>query len=268
MLCGGLLALNMFLPARPAPTSLFVIPTLPALGQVPPRAALPEHAGLLAVSPHAGNPGGVPWPALAFTFSKEPIVLFSDTDLNVALHDLTVHDGVKPRAAALRLATAFPAEHRRAEVAHSLEPLTTDWDVFVRQSATQALSVWATEDNAPALIAVLQDKDAYCRHWAMKGLANLKNERGAAAIAQRLTDLGDRHEAVAALAKMGPAAEQPAVGLLSHADDQIRVEACNILQAIGTPMSEPILRKIADEDKSPVVRRAAIAALQALKSRS
>jgi HEAT repeat protein len=268
MLCGGMLALRMALPTRPAPTSLFVIPTLPPAGQVPPRAALPEHVGVLAVSPHAGSPGSVPWPALAFTLSKEPIVLLSDADLDEILHELTVQDGVKPRAAALRLATAFPAERRRAEVAHALEPLTTDWSVFVRQSAAQALSVWATEDSAPSLIAVLKDKDSYCRHWAMRGLANLKDERGAAAVAQRLTDLSDRSEAAAALTKMGPVAEQPVVALLSHVDDRIRVEACNLLKVIGTHTSEPVLQKVADEDKSPVVKRAALAALQAVQGRT
>jgi hypothetical protein len=267
LLCGGFALLLAVLPSRPANTSLFVFPTLPAVGQVPPREARPEELGMVAVAPDASGIGCLPWPALAFNLRKEPIVLISDADLDKALADLTAPNGFTVRGAANRLAKVYPAEARRAEVARALEPLATNRDASVRQAGAHALAVWATPDSVPTLIKLLSDPHPGCRAEAMNALAALKDERGAALVVQRLTDFADRGHARQALEAMGPIAEKPVLALLANPDGQTRVEACNVLKTIGTLESVAELEKAVLRDKDPRVKRAAQDALKAIQAR-
>jgi HEAT repeat protein len=166
-----------------------------------------------------------------------------------------------------RLAKVYPAEHRREEVARALEPAATNGDIIVRPNAVRALAVWATPDSVPALIKVLDDQAPQCRAEAMTGLAALKDERGAAAVAKRLADHSDRANARQALEAMGPVAEKPVAALLTHPDHLVRREACDILKTIGTSESVAALQTVAGQDKSPPVQRAAQEALQAIAAR-
>jgi hypothetical protein len=267
LICGGLATSFALLPRRPAPTSLFVIPTLPAPGQVAAREVRPEEVGLLAVTPDAGGLGSLPWPALTFNLRKEPMVLLSDAELDQLLADVKAAKGFTASTAEERLAKAYPAEHRREEVARTLEAAATNGDIVVRQNAVRALAVWATPDSVPTLIKVLDDKAAHVRAEAMTGLAALKDERGAAAVARRLTDFADRANARKALEAMGSVAEKPVADLLTHPDYLVRREACDILKTIGTPASVARLQAVADQDKSPPVKRAAQEALKAIAAR-
>jgi HEAT repeat protein len=227
----------------------------------------PEELRLLAVAPDGGGLASLPWPALAFTLRKEPIVLLSDAELDQLLADVKAAQGFTAARAEERLAKAYPAERRREEVARALEPAATNWDFLVRQNAARALAVWATAESVPTLIKMLDDQLPHCRAEAMTALAALKDERGAAAVAKRLTDHADRANARKALEAMGPVAEKPVADLLTHADYLVRREACDILKTIGTPASTAGLQAVADEDKSPPVKRAAQEALKAIAAR-
>jgi hypothetical protein len=265
--CGGLVMLGALAPSRPANTNLYVIPTLPAWGQAAPREVRPEEVALLAVAPDAEGVGCLPWPALVVGLRKEPIVVLGDADLDKTLSDLTTGEFGKVRSAAVRLAKAYPAEPRRGEVARALEPLATDRNVFLRQAGAQALAVWATSDNVPTLIALVNDQMPSCRAEAMKALGELKDKGGAQAVATRLTDAADRGRARQALEAMGPVAEKPVLALLANPDGQIRLEACGILKSIGTQESVAGLQNAVQLDKDPRVRRAAQDALTALAGR-
>jgi hypothetical protein len=267
LFCGGLITMAALMPRRPPNTNLFAIPTLPALGQVPPREARPEEIALLGIAPDAAGIGCLPWPALAVGLRKEPIILLGDVELDNALADLASGDFFKVRGAADSLARAYPAEHRRAEVARALEPLTKSNDVFVRQSSVRALAVWATADNVPALVALLNDHMTNCRAEAMNALAALKDERGAAAVAKKLGDFVDRGHARKALEAMGPVAEQPVLALLASPDAETRICVCAVLKSIGTQESVAGLQSAAQTDKNLAVRAAAQEALKAIAAR-
>jgi HEAT repeat protein len=184
------------------------------------------------------------------------------------LADVKAAKGFTAARAEERLAKAFPAQRRRGEVARALESAAMGWDIVVRQNAVRALAVWATPDSVPTLIQLLDDPAPQCRAEAMAGLGALKDERGAAAVAKKLGDLGDRANARKALEVMGPVAEKPVAALLGHSDYLVRREACDILRAIGTPDSTAALQAVAAQDKSSPVRRAAQDALKAIAARS
>jgi HEAT repeat protein len=101
----------------------------------------------------------------------------------------------------------------------------------------------------------------------MNGLAALKDERGADAVAQRLADYGDRGQARTSLEAMGPVAEKPVLGMLAHPDYLTRIDACNVLKAIGTQESVPGLEKVVQQEKNVVVKRAAQDALKTIQTR-
>jgi HEAT repeat protein len=154
-------------------------------------------------------------------------------------------------------------EARRREVARALEALLGAADVSVRREGIDALGTWGDKDSVPALLQALKDKET--RVNAIKALGPLKDERAAEPITKSLEDFFEQGEAVAALKKMGPAAEKAVLALLNHPDAGRRGQACDILKVIGTRQSLPLLEKVAaanDFFVSPAAKEA-IRAIQA-----
>jgi HEAT repeat protein len=134
---------------------------------------------------------------------------------------------------------------RRAEVAKALETILADTDHWSRKNCLAALAVWGTKDNVPALIKLVSDSDHFVRNGAITALGKLKDERAAEALASRLPQLGDRHNAAQALRAIGSKAEMAVIPFLEHADGFTRREACSILKDIGTKESKAALEKLA-----------------------
>ncbi len=159
---------------------------------------------------------------------------------------------------------------RRQEVARALEGLLSDPDMFIRKSAIDALAVWGSKDNVPALIQVLNESKGFdatlVRHSAIEALGGFKDERAAEPLAACLEEFHDRHTADKALQKLGPAAEKAVLQRLTHHDWQVRMAACEVLQAIGTKTSLADLEKVSAENH-PIVTRRAREAIQAIKRR-
>ena len=79
-----------------------------------------------------------------------------------------------------------PDEHQE-KIAKALDPLLADPDDGVRDMATQALKIWATEDNVPSLAKLVMDENnVFARARAMETLGRLKDKRGAEAVAASL----------------------------------------------------------------------------------
>jgi len=159
---------------------------------------------------------------------------------------------------------------RRQEVARVLESLLNDPELFVRQHAIDALAVWGSKENVPALIKILEEskgfQEVFVRHSAIKALGGFKDERAAEPLAACLEELTDRHFAGEALQKLGPAAEKPVLRRLTHHDWQVRMAACEVLQAVGTRDSIPALEKVIEENNFFVTPKAR-EAIQAIKRR-
>ena len=220
----------------------------------------------LAAAPQVGTPGALPWAALATGARTETFPAPEDAALNKALADLKSSNPFVVESAAKRLTTLAPVEAKRKEARDALREALANPFPTVPEAAAQALGRWGTGEDVPELIRLLGSPSPDTRAAAMSALASLKDDRGAAAIAQRLTDFLDRDEARQALQAMGPVAEKAVLPLLNDADPQKRVAACGVLQAVGTRESLPAL-EIAAHDTNPDLARAAGDAAQAIKGR-
>jgi hypothetical protein len=169
----------------------------------------------------------------------------NDDDVRQALADLKSPD--KRRSAADRLAKG-PASEQREKVAKALGTLLKDPDDGMISSAAKALSIWGTPESVPPLVKILNNSEnVFVKSDVMKTLGELKDERGAEAIAKQLPF--DRGNASRALQAIGPAAESHVIPYLEDRDGGVRGEAAKILGAIGTQKSVPALEKLAKSGK-------------------
>jgi serine/threonine protein kinase len=189
----------------------------------------------------------------------------TDKELDQALFELKSGDHGRCQAAAKRLANAVPTEGRRAEIAKALEPMTTDANLFQRWAAVEALGTWGTKESIPILIKLIEDEQHAVRWAALASLGRLQDERGAEAVAKRLTS-ADRGFAAKALQAMGPVAEK---ALLKYIDDRewsVRLLVCQTLKVVGTKESLPALEAAKNDDNGNV-RMAAEDACKAVAER-
>jgi hypothetical protein len=195
----------------------------------------------------------------------DPFVKKEATDAEIvqAINDLR---GPNRQQAADRLTGWKPAENRRKEVGQTLEPLLTDPNMFVAIAAAKALAVWGTADNLPALHRAIQSENFIVRKESLLALGEIKDPRSAGPIAQRLGDMLDREPAGKVLRALGPQAENEVVKCLSNQNVDVSLEACNILNDIGTKNAVPELQKVTG-DKDPRVAAAARTAVNSINRR-
>jgi uncharacterized Tic20 family protein len=210
-------------------------------------------------------PAFIPPPAM-----NEPLkVPRPPTNLDEALASLQSGDPTRQLMAVNWLGRANVDAAHQAEIAKALERLLTDPDKNLQKAAMKALVTWATTDNVPTIIAVVQNDQfnaIEARHSGMEALARLKDERGVAPVAQRLPNVHDRSHASKALIAMGPVAEKEVAKYLETNDIGVQREACRILKAIGTKASIPAL-EAASRSKNRQVAAAAKDALNTVKAR-
>ncbi len=140
-------------------------------------------------------------------------------------------------------------EARRTEVSRLLDPLVTDRDNRVMDTGMRALDRWITVENVPTLITLVNDPAPIARprrEWAIDRLGDLRDPRGAAAVASRLDDFAVRGTALRSLTRMGSVAEDEVLkyALNPAKDKRARIEACNLLKTIGTKKSLPGLQML------------------------
>ena len=120
----------------------------------------------------------------------------------------------------------------------------------------------------PALLALLHDDNFAVRTAGLTALGQFKESRVAEAVAARLSDGFDRHEAGDALRGLGSVAETATRRFLKDADWSLRVEVCRILGDIGTPDSLPALQQAAEKDESRIVQMSARHAADKIRRRA
>jgi len=182
-------------------------------------------------------------------------------DVPDLLADLKVVDGHRRRSAADELARVAPDDARRPEVVAALTALFDDSDGFVRLSAAKALRPWGTLEQIDTWIGLLDDESFVVRWEALAALGDLKDPRGAEAVAARIQ--ADKIKANESLRAMGPAAEPTVLALLADPEWSVRMDACKILGEIGTEAGRSKLKKAA-RDSNGLVRMAAAEALRSI----
>jgi hypothetical protein len=159
-----------------------------------------------------------------------------------------LRDPSKRLSALARLQTGKPNQ-LRAQVALALDELVRE-DAKKRSptahSVFQALALWATKDNIPTLVPLVDSEDLILRMGAVKVLGTLPDERSAAALAKRLPATLGREAVSRALQALGPVAEEPVLDLLPSQDKRLRDEICRILAVIGTKKSLPKLQAVVE----------------------
>jgi hypothetical protein len=183
-----------------------------------------------------GQPGGAPQPA------PEVPRVTGDPEIDRALADvMDQRDVSKHHWGAARLAELKPnAPGRdpaiRPVVAAKLAELAVSDSPFGRGEAVQALQLWATPNEIPALMRCFREG-------------------------------GLRDRAGKALRTVGPAAEKEVLALVTDQDIGIRETAIDVLKDIGTEQSLPMLQMIADGNDG-FTRRRAQDAVKAIKARA
>jgi predicted Zn finger-like uncharacterized protein len=190
--------------------------------------------------------------------------------LSQALTEIKSPDAEVRRTGARWFAQAPVFAPRRAEAALALEPLLKDKDPEVREPAIKGLMTWGGKDNVPALIEVLSHKDKATRHLALEALGKFKDERAVRPVTARLLSDADRKAASAALVAMGSMCEELVVTCLRNVHRGVRLEACQILEKIGTKKSVPFLQaaiQLYTDRKDAELVAAAEAAAEAAEKR-
>jgi hypothetical protein len=139
----------------------------------------------------------------------------ADRQLEQTLADVADARKARSRAALEHLARLRPDTAYRAMVSKALNASLLDPDAGIRDSALDAVAVWATQENTATLLKVLGN------------LHGERNEGDARA--------GDR--VAKALIAIGSGAEEAVVPLLKAPDAVVRRQACWILAEIGTDKS-------------------------------
>lgn len=155
-----------------------------------------------------------------------------------SVEDLKSSDLSRRRSAVEWFGQAPVEETLRPAVAQALDPLLTDNDLRLSESALRALAIWGTKDNVPALLTLLPEagvkgRTTRVRHQIMELLSKLRDERAIPPLAQRLTVVTDRTQASAALQPFGPAAAKEVAKYLDHPDRNTREEAARLLKSLG-----------------------------------
>jgi hypothetical protein len=258
--CGGLIVLSVLSPRQRMPPPQAGPPAdFRQQGNQPAPAALrPEDvAAAVAVAPN-DFPANIPWGVVLPPGIPRPP---ADAEVAQALRGLKDPSTFTVRDAAQKLAKMAPAEKHRKEVAAELLAASTRARGPGAEAALQALAVWGTAEEVPALLARLENEhNPWSRAALMDTLGGIKDPRAAGPVAKRLGDLRDRDRAADVLKKLGTAAEQATLPHLKSNDRTARVKACEVLEAVGTADSEAGLRAAATDPD----RRLAAAAQKAL----
>ena len=211
-------------------------------------------------APAAKAPGSLPAPVPP-SKPAEPMPAQPSGDL---AKELDSSDKFAVQRALQRLAEAEPGEDR-AEVAQAIERQLSHPEWFVRQAAARALRKWGGQENMPAFIQALSDRDFVVRNEAMGALAKSPSARSAEAIVSVYAE--NKLAAKAALMEMGPVAEEAVQALLQHKDWPVQLDACQILAKIGTVKSLQALEGMAPR-ANPLVARAASQAIEQIRKRA
>jgi hypothetical protein len=159
---------------------------------------------------------------------------------------------------AVKALTAMPVDpRRRGDVVAALKGAIDNRQKHLpRNEMFDVLAKWATADDVPYLMNLLDDADGNVRVKSMYVLGKLKDPRAVDPLAQRLVDHGYRPIASQALKDIGPAAEKAVADFLGRPDPGLQIEACRILKVIGGKASHAALVKLAWDDNEPLAQAA------------
>jgi predicted Zn finger-like uncharacterized protein len=170
------------------------------------------------------------------------VFLLTPSLVDQKLNDLQTGSPDARARALVWLAENDPQDDYRARVTAVLEPLLVEGDIDGTLNADLLLRAylhWADRKNVPALIRMVENPTL--PSWSpqrtgrvMQALGKLHDQRAAAVLALRLSDVAVRDQAVAALQLLGPRAEPAVLDALFDPDPGTRLRASQLLADYGT----------------------------------
>jgi hypothetical protein len=189
--------------------------------------------------------------------------LTANPRLNAILADLD--DRPTCKAACEKLAAMEPNRYQSV-VARKLAERLAASELWLRTPLCRALAVWATPEQVPTLITMLDDPDINTRNEVLDVLGKLRDPRSVKAVVRCYLPIQTRWHGERALWELGPLAEKEVLKLLDDKDRNVRADACRMLEKIGTRESVPALRA-ASAQGDFILKVAADNALRAIQAR-
>lgn len=173
---------------------------------------------------------------------------------------LRVIAGTSPFAhdtACKKLASMKPDSAHLQRVSSVLaETLPLAKEGFRMKEHVNAMAVWYTDEATMTFAELLSnEKSVLVREDIIELLPKIHAETTAEVLVGRLSNREDMKDARRALRFMGQIAEKPVIKLLNHPDSSLRIEACKILQSIGSEEAIAALQKQAETEESSVVKQ-------------
>lgn len=156
-----------------------------------------------------------------------------------------------------QLASMKPDSNHLQRVSSVLaETLPLAKEGFRMKEHVNAMAVWQTDEAIRAFATLLEDEKLILVRKEIIGLLpTIHSETTAEVLIGRLSNRADLKDARRALKILGQIAEKPVIELLGHPDPSMRIEACKIMQAIGTQKSIEALKNQVDTEESDVVKQ-------------
>lgn len=154
----------------------------------------------------------------------------------------------------------------RKLIARGYKTMAEEGRGFDQEKAIRGLVVWGGKYSVPIIIEMLEKEGRHPSEEYFDALAQLKDPRGAAAIARFLGDFFSHDKAVAALRRMGPSAEDALIAAAPSDNPDASVAAVLLLGEIGGEKSLAVLTK-ATGARNQQVKQAARDAIKKIRRR-
>jgi HEAT repeat protein len=161
----------------------------------------------------------------------------ADRLLQQAVADVSTSDIPRSVAALQYLAGSRLNEAYREQVSQALNGALLDPNDAIRENALDALRVWSSKENTPALLAILGNHGEANERRVTALLGRLQDPAAARVLAQGLMFDDQRIATIRALEAIGPAAEDAVIPCLESQEREVRFAAVGILGDIGTGKS-------------------------------
>jgi predicted Zn finger-like uncharacterized protein len=193
-----------------------------------------------------------------------------DFDFAPAWADAKSDEVQRRNAGLLALTTSVNVpDEKKADVLKLAEKLKDDSDPTTRQFAVTLLAKYATKDQAPALLKLMEGKAEGQRAAVIAALGRLKEEKAVPLLIKSMQVPTERIFAERALTDIGSASEKPLLEELKGDNVLHRLHCIRVLAKVGTKESVPALEEIAKDtgQRNKVLATEATKAVEAIKKR-
>jgi hypothetical protein len=160
----------------------------------------------------------------------------------------------------------IPNKETRTLIARGYKSLAEDSRGSDQETAIRGLVVWGGKYSVPIIIGMMEKEGRHPPDECFNALAQLKDPRGAEAVARYLGDFFTHDKAVASLRRMGTAAETALIAAAPSNDEKASTAAVVLLGDVGGEKSLAILTK-ASNARNVQVKQAARDAIAKIRKR-